>query len=130
MIDKPITLPSRSEESSDSASTSASESALTSASESASTSEGASASTSVIPSGSNLSSNSSSDSVVPLANHRTVTKINLAENSKVKNDKVGRQALPQTGQATNSYAEIGLASATLSALLLAAARKKGKKNEK
>ncbi|WP_275066806.1 LPXTG cell wall anchor domain-containing protein [Ligilactobacillus agilis] len=115
MSGKPSTLPSRSEESSDSASTSAS------ASESASTS--------AIPSGSNLSSNSSSDSVVPLANHRTVTKINLAENSKVKNDKVGRQALPQTGQATNSYAEIGLASATLSALLLAAARKKGKKNE-
>ena len=122
MNGKPSTLPSRSEESSDSASTSASESAFTS--------ESASASTSAIPSGSNLSSNSSSDGVVPLANHRTVTKIDLAENSKVKNDKVGRQALPQTGQATNSYAEIGLASATLSALLLAAARKKGKKNEK
>ena len=131
MSERPSTLPDHGEDSkSESASTSATTSTSESVSQSTSTSASQSALVSTSESTSNANSSSASESVVPLANHRTVTKTNLAENNKAKNVSAGRQALPQTGQENNHYAEIGLASAALSALLLATARKKNKHDKK
>ena len=60
--------------------------------------------------------------LVSLSHKQATTKLNVTNTVNGS-----RQALPQTGQEKSNYVPLGLASATLSALLLAASKKKNER---